>query len=89
VDLDRDRATHRPGQGGRGNGGEHDGERSAGLGVLPPKIPTKERGTPQGLTLSSSGLLSGTPSGPATSYVITITATNAAGSAQQSFTLTT
>jgi hypothetical protein len=49
-----------------------------------------ESGTlPKGVTLSSGGLLSGTPSGSAASYVITITATNAAGSVQQSFTLTT
>jgi hypothetical protein len=49
---------------------------------------TESGALPKGVTLSS-GLLSGTPSGPAASYVITITATNAAGSAQQSFTLTT
>ena len=50
---------------------------------------TESGALPKGVTLSSSGTLSGTPSGSAASYVITITATNAAGSAQQSFTLTT
>jgi hypothetical protein len=50
---------------------------------------TESGALPKGVTLSSSGLLSGTPSGSAASYAIIITATNAAGSVQQSFTLTT
>jgi hypothetical protein len=48
-----------------------------------------ERGTlPKGVTLSGAGLLSGTPAtGTAATYAVTITATSAAGSVQQSFTL--
>jgi large repetitive protein len=44
---------------------------------------------PSGVTLSSAGLLSGTPAaGTAGVYPITVTATNSAGSATQAFTLT-
>jgi len=42
---------------------------------------------PTGVTLSSSGLLSGTPLSPG-SYLIVITATNSVGSLQENFTLT-
>ncbi|HEY3091867.1 MAG TPA: S8 family serine peptidase, partial [Vicinamibacterales bacterium] len=44
---------------------------------------------PSGVTFTSAGVLSGTPAGgTAGSYPITITATNSAGTANQSFTLT-
>ena len=48
-----------------------------------------ERGSlPKGVTFSTSGLLSGTPAaGSGGSYAITITATDVAGTARQSFTL--
>jgi len=43
---------------------------------------------PKGVTLSSTGLLSGTPAaGTGGSYAITITAMSSAGTVQQSFTL--
>ena len=49
---------------------------------------TETGSLPSGVTLSSGGVLSGTPAaGTGGSYPITITATNAAGSATQSFTL--
>ncbi|MGO9873520.1 MAG: beta strand repeat-containing protein [Acidimicrobiia bacterium] len=43
---------------------------------------------PKGITFSTAGLLAGTPTSKGT-YVITITATNAAATAKQNFTLTT
>jgi hypothetical protein len=50
---------------------------------------TESGALPKGVTLSSTGLLSGTPAaGTSGSYTITITVTNTAGSVQQSFKLT-
>jgi len=49
---------------------------------------TEAGALPKGVSFSSGGLLSGTPQSAGT-YAITITATNAAGSVTQSFTLIT
>ncbi len=55
-----------------------------------PEPTFSETGTlPSGVTLSSAGVLSGTPAaGTAGVYPITVTATNSAGTATQAFTLT-